>query len=118
MKGAPTEAQVGEQRRAAFDAAAANHASHSQSLSSAELQFNKAFAPGRDFLRGTHRAVAAIARDEAVPWLAKWWNLARGVLADQPEILKLLGVVEGSLRKSASAKAADGPAVTEALAVG
>ena len=69
-KGALTEAQIGANRRAAFDSAAANYASHTQALSSNEVAFNKAFVPARDFLRGIHRSVAAIARDEDVPALA------------------------------------------------
>lgn len=42
---------------------------------------------------------AISAREASVSWLAKWWNLARGVMASRPDLLKLLGVVDGTLRK-------------------
>jgi len=184
-KGAKTEAERGAALHKTLDDAHSAAATHGQTLATAEAVFEKEVGPAREFLRSTHRTVAAIARDqhepvlaglpllgevsvparmeksadnflsflrrkdvltvlgnynitleeietgrakvtaatqawktfgeqkgakslvnkkavasreEAVSWLAKWWNLGRGVLGDRPDLLKLLGVVEGAYK--------------------
>ena len=194
VKGAKTEAEVGAELRATFEAAVVNTQDHEQARATAESAFKKVGAPARARLRRLRRSVAAVARgeaepalaglpllgeisnpeklfasaavliaflrkkpvqalllkynitaaevsevettvaaahtwwtaatsakearpvvigdtvkarDKAVAWLAKWWSLARDVLGDRPDLLKLLGVVEHTRRRPGANKATE-----------
>ncbi len=194
-KGAKTEAERGAALRKILDDAQTAATTHGQTLATAEAIFEKEVGPAREFLRTTHRTVAAIARDEdepvlaglpllgevsvparmeksadnflsflgrkdvlavlgnynitveeiqaghakvtmatqawktfgeqkgakplvtkkavmsreeAVSWLAKWWNLGRGVMPDRPDLLKLLGVIEGTYKPGGGGNGGNG----------